>query len=83
MIQEHLVCGSEIARRTGVSRATVVNWASRHPQFAALKVATVGGGPVYWWPQVEQVLAELGLPNETAIEVQRRRRGSAQGREAA
>jgi len=72
LIREHLVSPAQIAQRAGVSRAAVGNWLNRYPQLARLVVTNVYG-PLFWWPQVEAALAELGLPDPKAVEVQRRR----------
>lgn len=62
LIREHLVSSAEIARRTGVSRASVANWLTRHPDFTALAIPLSGNGFAFWWPQVQTCLTELGLP---------------------
>jgi hypothetical protein len=72
LIREHLVSPAQIALMTGVSRAAVGNWLNRYPQLARLTVTNVYG-PLFWWPQFEAALAELGLPDRKASEVQRRR----------
>ncbi|MET8866478.1 hypothetical protein ABZW11_26370 [Nonomuraea sp. NPDC004580] len=69
LISQHLVTSAEIARRTGVGRAAVANWLHRHPKLAALAIPLSTDSPrsfVFWWPQVEECLAELGLPREEA-----------------
>lgn len=69
LISQHLVTSAEIARRTGVSRAAVANWTQRHPAFAAIAIplsTSSSRSYVFWWPQVEECLKELGIPNESA-----------------
>lgn len=71
LISQHLVNCAEIARRTGVSRASVANWLTRHPTLAALAIPLSSAADhtrsyLFWWPQVEECLAELGIPNEAA-----------------
>lgn len=73
LINQNLVNASEIARRIGVSRAAVSIWRDRHPTFAAIAIPLSGRGHVFWWPQVEAVLADLGLPNQTAVAAQQKR----------
>jgi hypothetical protein len=69
LISQHLVNSAEIARRTGVTRAAVANWTQRHPEFAATAIplsTSSSRSYVFWWPQVEECLKELGIPNESA-----------------
>jgi len=73
LIRTHLVCPAQIADRVGVNHPAVSNWLDRHRSLAELVVTHVAGRPLFWWPQFEAALAELGLPNLKAVEVQRRR----------
>ncbi|MEU8040950.1 hypothetical protein [Streptosporangium sp. NPDC049078] len=73
LIREHLVCPAQIADRAGVNHPAVSNWLDRHRSLAELAVTHVAGRPLFWWPQFEAALAELGLPDPQAVEVQRRR----------
>lgn len=71
LISSHLVTPAEIARRVGVTRAAVANWLIRHPALAVLAIplsstANHTRSYVFWWPQAEACLKELGLPNEGA-----------------
>ncbi|SFK91601.1 hypothetical protein SAMN05216275_14113 [Streptosporangium canum] len=75
LIREHLVCITEIAERTQVTKQAVSQWVDRYPEFADLIVVELGRGPLFWWPQVQALLAELGVPNRKAAEAQKKRHG--------
>ncbi len=51
-----LLCASDIARRAGVSKQVVCNWARRHPDFPAPMF-----GKLRAWSQVEHWLATRGV----------------------
>ncbi|GAA3417698.1 hypothetical protein [Streptosporangium vulgare] len=74
-VREHLVGVTEIAEQVGVTKQAVSQWMQRYPEFEALIV--VPRYPLFWWPQVQALLKELGLPNLKASASQKTRRGRA------
>lgn len=58
---EDLVSVSEIATRAGVKPDTVHKWRQRHSDFPS-PFTTVGGVPVWVWPDIESWLSVERLP---------------------
>lgn len=60
-----LVGCSEIANKSGVSTAAVVNWANRYADFPR-PLASLGCGPIFLWSDVKKWLTATGRNNRKA-----------------
>ena len=56
---ESLVGITEIAERSGVTRAAVCNWRYRQDGFPE-PLAVLAFGSIWWWPQIKQWLTQTG-----------------------
>lgn len=62
LIRRNLVSTTEIAERVGTTHSHVAMWVKRYARLSQLVVTYAGNRPLFWWPQVNEALAELNLP---------------------
>lgn len=75
LVRDNLISPSEIAANYGVTTSAVSQWIRRFPQLRELVVCEIGRrrSPLFWWPQIVPVLADLGLPHEAVAAAQKQR----------